>query len=72
MASALFQEVSGTWADGRESTDTHRHIYVSTIERAEIAIVRYRWQTCVIHVKTGSYPWMLRARDGKLDRIDRK
>ncbi|BCZ83368.1 hypothetical protein PTKU64_70430 [Paraburkholderia terrae] len=26
----------------RESTNTHRHIYVSTIERAEIAIVRYR------------------------------
>jgi hypothetical protein len=26
----------------RESTNTNRHIYVSTIERAEIAIVRYR------------------------------
>ena len=26
----------------RESTGTNRHIYVSTIERAEIAIVRYR------------------------------
>lgn len=26
----------------RESTNTHRHMYVSTIERTEIAIVRYR------------------------------
>jgi hypothetical protein len=26
----------------RESTSTHRHVYVSTIERAEIAVVRYR------------------------------
>ncbi|SIT40162.1 conserved hypothetical protein [Paraburkholderia piptadeniae] len=26
----------------RDSTSTNRHVYVSTIERAEIAIVRYR------------------------------
>ncbi|MEM5340740.1 hypothetical protein [Paraburkholderia azotifigens] len=26
----------------RESTNTNRHIYVSTVERADIAIVRYR------------------------------
>ncbi|MBP0592032.1 hypothetical protein J8I87_20335 [Paraburkholderia sp. LEh10] len=26
----------------RESNNTHRHIYVSTIERAEIAVVQYR------------------------------